>query len=144
MHVYLKFDARSEKNTKRWGRYWTKEKKWGWVGEEDGVRRWGYWLDPSDANTAALDELVLDGVISDVDAAAPAPEGDDGRAPDVEVVAARDERADLPTDPTVDLYEQEDRAHGLVLGQGHRVVRRHRHVRPVYERRPHVDLLVAL
>lgn len=60
------------------------------------------------------------------------------------MVTTGDKRTDFPTNPTVDLDDQKDRTGGLVLAQCDGVEGSDRDVGAVDERRPDVDLLMAL
>lgn len=60
------------------------------------------------------------------------------------MVTARDEGADLPTDPTVNLDGDEDVAVGLILREADEVKGSNRDVSSVNKRRPNVELLVSL
>lgn len=101
------------------------------------------------ADTASLHQLVLDGVCADDDSivqrsGAGGPQINISRTPHVEMVTTGDEGTDFPTNPTIDLDIDKDRTGGLVLLQCLGVVGSDRDVGSVDERRPDVDLLVAL
>lgn len=100
-------------------------------------------MEPSNTDAAPLGQLVLNGV-SDNDAGVLAAEGDHSRASDVDVVTAGGVGADLKTDSSVNLDEEHHCSIGLVLGEGDAVERSHRDVDAGDERRPDVDVLVAL
>ena len=93
---------------------------------------------------AALHQLVLDGVVTDLNSGGPGTQSDKSGAPDVQMVPTGDEGADLPPDPAVHLDEQKNRPGILVLPQSDGVVRSDGDVGAVDERRPDVDVLVAL
>jgi len=96
------------------------------------------------ADGAPLDDLELDGVFADGDAVAAGAEGDEGRAPDVEVVTAGDEGADLPADPAVGFDVDEDCTLSPVLAEAEEVEGRDGDVSAVDKRRPNINLFVAL
>lgn len=96
------------------------------------------------AHTAFLHQLVLDGVITDNNSGGPRTQSYKGRAPDIQMVLAGNEGPDLPPDPAVNLDQQKNRAGILVLHESYGVVRSDGDVGAVDERRPDVDVLVAL
>ncbi|KAA8516802.1 hypothetical protein F0562_017088 [Nyssa sinensis] len=65
------------------------------------------------------------------------------RTSNVHTVPARYEAPNFPSHPSIELDQQQHGPVGLVLAEGDAVVRSHRHVRPVDERRPDVDVFVT-
>lgn len=96
------------------------------------------------SNGAPLDNLELDGVLSDDDSIAAGSKADERRAADVEVVAAGDEGADLPTNPTLGSDGDEDVTVTLVLAEAEEIERRDGDVGAINKRRPNIDLFMAL
>lgn len=91
-----------------------------------------------------LQQLVLDGVISDQNPVVLRTQRDKSGAPNVEMVPARDKSPDLPPHPAVHLQQQKNRPGILVLVQRQGIERRDGDFGAVDERRPDVDVLVTL
>lgn len=88
--------------------------------------------------------MILNGVPFHGGCRAPGPPADVSGAPDVNMITARNEGPDLPSDPSIDLDGDQNVAVGLVLTQSDEVVGSDGDVVAVDEGGPDVDLLVTL
>lgn len=98
----------------------------------------------SNINMAIHNQLILHPGGADGDPIIPAAGIYVGRAVDVQMVAAGDERPDFPPDPAANPDVDHHRSGDLVLVEGDAQVRSHRHGGAVQERRPNGGVLVAL
>lgn len=98
----------------------------------------------SNPDGAALNQLILDGVIAESNPGASRAKGYESRAPYIEVVVAGGKGADLPSDFTVNFNDDEDVAVRLILTEAEEVVGRDGDVVSVDEWGPHVFFLMTL
>jgi len=98
----------------------------------------------SNPHGAALNQLILNGVIAESNPGASRAKGYKSRAPYIEVVVAGGKGTYLPSDFTVNFNDDEDVAVRLVLTEAKEVVGRDGDVVAVDERGPDVFFLVAL
>lgn len=98
----------------------------------------------SNTDGASLDQLILNGVISQSNSVTSGPEGDESRATNIEMVMARNESTNLPPNPAVNLNDDKDVTVILVLAQPQEVIRSNRNIGSVNKRRPNINLLVTL
>ena len=98
----------------------------------------------SNPDGAALNQLILNGVIAKGNPVALGAKGYESRAPYIEVVVSRDEGTNFPSYLTVNLNEDEDVAVGLVLTEANEVVGCDGDISAVDKRGPHILFLVTL
>lgn len=98
----------------------------------------------SNPDGAALNQLILNGVLAKGNPGALGAKSYESRAPYIEVVVTRDEGTNFPSYLTVNLNEDEDVAVGLVLTEANEVVGCDGDISAVDKRGPHILFLVTL
>lgn len=98
----------------------------------------------SNPDGAALNQLILNGVIGKGNSGTPRTKGYESRAPYVEIVVTRNKGTNLPSYLTINFNDNEDVTVGLVLTEANEVVGCDGDVGAVDERGPNILFLVTL